>query len=189
MPDCSKMYPSAEADVRKVPSILGLIFFLLLAGVAARAAEPPSADAGSAAANAALPTFKPGLWEYRRTVTTMGSAKPQVSIVKKCADPTADIQAKMADLKKKGCQFTPPRRNKDRYVSSWNCPTPSGAMRFRDELTAKDSTSYQDSSETRSAQGVKQQTISAVRLGACPGGAAGYPAAPPAADAASTAQH
>jgi hypothetical protein len=189
MPDCSKIYRSAEADARKVPSIRGIIFLLLLASVAARAAEPPSAAAGAAAASAALPTFTPGLWEYRRTVTSAGSVKPQESIVKKCADPTADIQAKMADLKKKGCQFTPARRNKDRYVSSWNCPTPSGAMRFRDELTAKDSTSYQDSSETRSAQGVKQQTITAMRLGACPGGAVGAPAAPPQADAASTAHH
>ena len=178
MPDCSKIYPSAEADVRKVPSILGLIFFLLLAGVAARAAEPPSADAGSAAANAALPTFKPGLWEYRRTLVSGKSAKPQVSTVRKCADPGADIREKIADLKKKNCQFTSLRRNQDHYISSWVCQTPRGAMRFRDVLTARDESSYQDVSEAHSAQHISQQKLEATRLGECPGLGAGAPMTP-----------
>jgi len=49
------------------------------------------------------PVFQPGLWEYRRTLVSEKSAKPQVSTVRKCADPGADIREKMAALRKENC--------------------------------------------------------------------------------------
>jgi hypothetical protein len=98
--------------------------------------------------------------------------------VRKCADPSADIREKIADLKKKNCQFTPLRLNQDHYLSSWVCQTPKGAMRFRDVLTASDESSYQDVSETHSAQHISQQKLEARRLGECPGLGAGAPMTP-----------
>ena len=151
---------------------------LILISTALRAAEPPAAPAPAAGPETSaveLPRFQPGLWEYRRTLVNGKSAKPQVSTVRKCADPGADIREKIADLKKKNCQFTPLRRNQDHYLSSWLCPTPSGQMRFRDVLISSDLTSYQDMSETHSAQHVTQQKIEARRLGECPGLGAGTP--------------
>ena len=153
-------------------------WLLILISTALRAADPPAAPAPAAGPETSaveLPRFQPGLWEYRRTLVSGKSAKPQVSTVRKCADPGADIREKIADLKKKNCQFTPLRRNQDHYLSSWLCPTPSGPMRFRDVLIASDLTSYQDMSETHSAQHVTQQKIEARRLGECPGLGAGTP--------------
>ena len=115
-----------------------------------------------------LPIFQPGLWEYRRTLVSGRSSRPQVSTIKKCSDPTADMREKMEQLKKKKCQFAPLRRSNDHYTSSWVCQTPTGAMRFRDVLTMKDQGSYQDVSETHSSQHVSQQKIEALRVGACP---------------------
>jgi len=43
------------------------------------------------------------MWEYRRTLVSEKSAKPQVSTVRKCADPGADIREKMAALRKENC--------------------------------------------------------------------------------------
>jgi hypothetical protein len=70
-------------------------------------------------------------------------------------------------LKKKNCRFTAVRRENDHYVSGWVCPTPSGPMQFRDVLSAKDGTAYQDVSEARLGQHVTQQRIVATRLGNC----------------------
>ena len=153
--------------------------FLLLASATVPAADPePAATAAADTASVELPGFRPGLWEYRRTLVSNKSPKPQISTVRKCADPGADIREKMADLKKKNCQFAPLRRNQDHYVSSWICPTPNGPMRFRDVLIVKDPTSYQDVSETHSSQHVTEQKIEATRLGECPGLGTGAPMTP-----------
>jgi hypothetical protein len=154
-----------------------VVCLLLFSSAAVRAADVPAAAPAAAPDTTAveLPKFQPGLWEYRRTVMRGDTAGPQVTTIRKCADPGADMRQKMADLRKKNCQFAPLRRNQDRYISSWNCPTPGGPMRFRDVLIAKDATSYQNVSQTHSAQRVTEQKIEARRLGECPGLGAGAP--------------
>ncbi|TLZ39862.1 MAG: hypothetical protein E6K32_12255 [Gammaproteobacteria bacterium] len=106
------------------------------------------------------------------------TGKPQVATTRKCADPTVEMREKMETLKKKGCQFAPLKRNSDRYISSWVCQTPTGAMRFRDVLLAKDADSYEDLSETHTRQRVMQQRIEAARRGECPGMGSGAPLTP-----------
>jgi len=125
-----------------------------------------------------LPAFRSGLWEYRRTFMSPDTGKPQVATTRKCADPTVEMREKMETLKKKGCQFAPLKRNNDRYISSWVCQTPTGAMRFRDVLLAKDADSYEDLSETHTRQRVMQQRIEAARRGECPGMGSGAPLTP-----------
>ena len=125
-----------------------------------------------------LPAFRSGLWEYRRTFMSPDTGKPQVATTRKCADPTVEMREKMETLKKKGCQFAPLKRNSDRYISSWVCQTPNGAMRFRDVLLAKDADSYEDLSETHTRQRVMQQRIEAARRGECPGMGSGAPLTP-----------
>ena len=141
---------------------------------AAAPAETPAPAPRSAGVE--LPAFRPGLWEYRRTL--MRSGGPQVSTTRKCTNPGAEMREKIADLKKKNCQFAPLRRNNEHYISSWICQTPTGAMRFRDVLTATDDSSYQDVSETHTAQHIGQQKVEARRLGECPGLGAGAPLRP-----------
>jgi len=160
-------------------------FVLLAPGAALCSAGPePPPGAPETAAPAAtapaprsagveLPAFRPGLWEYRRTL--MRSGGPQVSTTRKCTNPGAEMREKMTELKKKNCQFAPLRRSNEHYISSWICQTSAGATRFRDVLTATDDSSYQDVSETHSAQHVSQQKIEARRLGECPGLGAGAP--------------
>jgi len=163
-------------------------FVLLAPGAALCSAGPePPPGAPETAAPAAtapaprsagveLPAFRSGLWEYRRTL--MRSGGPQVSTTRKCTNPGAEMREKMTELKKKNCQFAPLRRNNEHYISSWICQTPAGAMRFRDVLTATDDSSYQDVSETHTAQQIGQQKLDARRLGECPGLGAGAPLMP-----------
>jgi len=131
---------------------------------------PPAAKAPSVTVGAPVPTFQPGLWEFKRTLTST-SGKPQVSSLRKCANPTADIEQKIDALKKKNCRFTPLRQSEGRYTSSWTCPTPTGLMTFRDMLTTRDATAYLDVNEVRMGSRVTQQKIEAQRLGECTQGA------------------
>jgi hypothetical protein len=146
---------------------------LMLFGHGARAANTEQAATAPAAVE--LPSFEPGLWEFRRTLTTTQSVKPQVSSIKKCANPEIEIREKLQALKKKGCEFAPLKRHDNRYTSSWTCPTTAGAVKFRDVLTVKDATHYEDLSEMRSAQQVTQQKIEATRVGECPAGGVAVP--------------
>src|SRR5438105_1480183 len=137
---------------------------------------PAPASPAPRSAGVELPAFRSGLWEYRRTL--MRGGKPQVSTTRKCTNPGAEMREKIAELKKKNCQFAPLRRNNEHYISCWICQTPTGAMRFRDVLTATDDSSYQDVSETHTAQHIGQQKVEARRLGECPGLGAGAPLRP-----------
>jgi hypothetical protein len=143
-------------------------------------ATPPTAapTAATASAPVELPTFRFGLWEFKRTQSRADTPKPQVTTIRRCADPGADMRAKTEALKKKGCQFAPLRRSADRYISSWVCQMPTGAMRFRDVLLVKDPNSYEDVSETHTSQHVMHQKIEGRRLGECPGMGSGAPLKP-----------
>ncbi len=185
--------PVRSPPLKTLTAIAAL--FLLAQGAALRAAdqEPASATpqkpnpadtAPAAAAPAAqnapveLPTFRSGLWEYRRTFMSPETGKPQVATTRKCAAPTVEMREKMEALKKKGCQFAPLKRNNDHYISSWVCQTPTGTMRFRDVLLAKGADGYEDVSETHTRQRVMQQRIEAARRGECPGMGSGAPLTP-----------
>ena len=139
--------------------------------------EPPAAPAKPRATvpAAPLPQLQPGLWEYKRTVTSV-SGKPQTSSIRKCTNPSADMEQKIEALKKHKCRFTPVQQTQDRYAWSWVCPTPQGAVNFHDVLIAKSATAYEDVSESRIGPHTSQQRIQAQRVGECPTGA---PAAPP----------
>ena len=151
-----------RANVNALAAFIGCLLFG--AGVHAGELEPGATPA------IALPSFLPGLWEYRRTQVRGESAAAQVSTLRKCVDPAADMREKMATLGKKNCKFAPLQRSHDRYVLSWTCQTPAGQLAFRDVLTAKSATDYQLASESHTPQGLTQQKIEATRLGECPAG-------------------
>ena len=66
-----------------------------------------------------LPEFRPGLWEFRRSVDG-GGGKPAALTTQKCTDPTADMQKKTESLITAGCKPTPVTKNGNRYSFSLN---------------------------------------------------------------------
>ena len=149
----------------------------LLAPVGQRAhasTEPPRnthhKPATTAAAAVELPFFEPGLWEYRRTVVKDDSPSPQISMLRKCADPSTEIRKKIAELGKRSCQFAPLAHRHHRYISSWTCPTPLGPARFRAVLIVRGAVRYTDLSEMRTTEHVARQRVDAARIGECPAG-------------------
>jgi len=121
-----------------------------------------------ASATVELPAFQPGLWEYRRTVVKDDSPGPQISMLRRCADPSTEIRQQMTQLEHRSCKFAPLARRRGRYFSSWVCLTPEGPTRFRAVLIVKNASRYTHLSEMRSAQHLARQRIEAARIGECP---------------------
>jgi hypothetical protein len=144
--------------------------------------EPPRSTHHKPATTATpaveLPFFAPGLWEYRRTVVKDDSPSPQISMLRKCADPSTEIRKKMADLGKRSCRFAPLAHRHHRYVSNWTCPTPLGPTRFRAVLIVRGPTGYTDLSEMRTTEHVARQRIDAARIGECPASGLGGQSGP-----------
>lgn len=133
--------------------------------------EPPRTHAGpptTARAAAELPFFAPGLWEYRRTVVKDGIPSPQISLLRKCADPSVEIREKLAQLGKRSCRLAPLSHRLHRYFSSGICPTPLGPTRFHAVLIVRGTVGYTDLSEMRTSEHVTRERIEAARIGECP---------------------
>src|SRR2546423_15712459 len=87
---------------------------LLFSGAPSTRAADPEPVQDTAAVE--LPSFRPGLWEYRRTLMRSGGA--QGSTTRKCTHPGGEMRGKITELKKKKCQFAPLQRNGEDYTSS-----------------------------------------------------------------------
>jgi len=161
-------------------SVLGL--FALLCMGSGHGADPtgPAAGAqsGVPAANPSpgLPAFRPGLWEYRRTQISSAGGKPQIATIRKCSDPSAEFKQKLAQLKQRGCVFSPLKQTGQRYEATWRCSAPDGAvLAIRDVITVNSEESYLNESEAFVSHEATHSTIVATRQGECPTAAAVAP--------------
>jgi hypothetical protein len=145
------------------------------AATAPRAATPAPAAGPAAASKPApsagaqpddVPQFEPGMWEYRRTVTS--GLKHDAQVVKRCSSPTTDIRQKLAGLSGQGCSMSPPVHHENHYEFRWVCPAAHGVAVFRDRVTFISTASYQDDDEVLHAPQATRTTIVATRLGDCP---------------------
>ena len=66
------------------------------------------------------PVFRPGQWQFDRTMNGTGPAPQKISTAE-CVDPTADQKEQQAMLAKAGCQFTPLTQSGKTYRYSATC--------------------------------------------------------------------
>jgi len=138
---------------------------------ASRTPPSPSAAAPSpvtSARDAELPSLKPGMWEYQRTVTTRARGAPAVAKLSKCGDPTLEMRNKLAALEKKGCRFSPTIHHGNTYQATWICSAHGGVVAMSQKLTVTSESSYEDISEARFEEQQTRTKIVATRIGECP---------------------
>jgi hypothetical protein len=120
------------------------------------------------------------MWEYQRTTMVAGArGKPATASVRKCTDPSREIQEKLAQMKQKGCQFAPMSREGNHYRSTFMCPVQGGSLHMSEVITIKSNSSYEDANESRFGKQVTRTTVVATRVGECEPGAAAAPAPKP----------
>jgi len=160
--------------------VLGLV--ALLCTGSGHGADPTMPAAGAQSAMAAdgpslgLPALRPGLWEYRRTQISSGGGKPQTATIRKCSDPSAEFRQKLAQLRQRGCVFSPMKHRGQRYEATWRCTAADGAiLAMRDVITVNSEDNYINESEVFVSHEATHSTIVATRQGECPAAAAGPP--------------
>src|SRR5262245_10682946 len=76
---------------------------------------------------AELPDFRPGLWQFDRTVEDPAvPGGPQKLQAQKCVDPKADMQKQNQMLKQLGCILTPLTQTGQVYHFKASCKFPNG---------------------------------------------------------------
>jgi hypothetical protein len=114
-----------------------------------------------------LPSFRPGLWEFRRSVDG-GDGKPAELTTQKCTDPTADMQKKMESLITAGCKPTPVTKNGSRYSFSLKCELQGIDVETKSLITFESESAYLVDAESKQDGNTTREQLSARRIGNCP---------------------
>jgi hypothetical protein len=122
---------------------------------------------GSSPAFAAdWPVFKPGQWQFDRTIESKG-AKPQKISKTECIDPTADQKAQRDMLKQAGCEVSPPTRNGTTYSYSTTCQVKGKTTASQSVLDATTAEAYTLTVQTATDKARFREVLNAKRIGDC----------------------
>jgi Protein of unknown function (DUF3617) len=131
------------------------------------ASSPATAPAAESAADLGLPSFQPGNWQYQRSVISATGAAPRQATISKCANPSQEMRNKLAELKQKGCRFSPTTHTGNSYSTSWTCPARGTLLVMTQVITVTSDSSYEDSTEARLQEQITRTKIVATRVGEC----------------------
>ena len=132
------------------------------------ASSPAAASAlTESAADLGLPSFQPGNWQYQRSVISATGAAPRQATISKCANPSQEMRNKLAELKQKGCRFSPTTHTGNSYSTSWTCPARGTLLAMTQVITVTSDSSYEDSTEARLQEQITRTKIVATRIGEC----------------------
>jgi hypothetical protein len=114
-----------------------------------------------------LPSFKPGLWEFTRTMVQPAQSADTTKPVRQCTDPIVDMKRKWAALISKGCRFTAIKRVADRYSYSSSCPANGQLVNVKSVVQVLGEDSYQVTTEMHRGAELTETLIIARREGDC----------------------
>lgn len=113
------------------------------------------------------PTFKPGLWQYDRTIEGMGPSPQKISR-KECADPTGDQKAQRARLATVGCQFSPIARTGTTYRYTATCKMAGETTISNSVPEFQGAEAYRLTVDSTTAGQKTHEVLVARRMGDCP---------------------
>jgi uncharacterized protein DUF3617 len=118
-----------------------------------------------------LPNFRPGLWEFERTVNDPAApGGPQTMKAQKCVDPKVEMQSQNRMLKQIGCTVTPLTQMGQVYHFKATCRFPNGSLGTSvTDLTYESDSAYSAKieSEGMSRGGKTHEELRAKRIGDC----------------------
>jgi hypothetical protein len=149
--------------VRRVwgPVVLGVCVALVSGG-------PARLCATLWAQEAEWPTFRPGRWEFTRTIEKLGGPfKPTTLTRTGCHDPTSEMKKQNDFLTRSGCRVSPIVRRGDVYTFSASCTVEGRSSTTNSSLTAQGQDGYTVEIESRIGEEATREKLSARRLGDC----------------------
>jgi hypothetical protein len=113
-----------------------------------------------------LPVFKPGLWEFRRSVDA-GDGKPATLTNQKCTSPTDDMNKKTESMAASGCQASPVSRSGNLYSFSLKCTIQGVPIESRSVITFESDAAYKVDVESKQGGKTTREQLTARRVGDC----------------------
>ena len=113
-----------------------------------------------------LPDFRPGLWEFKRSVDA-GDGKPATLTNQKCTSPTDDMNRKTESMATSGCQATPVSRSGNIYSFSFKCTIQGVPVESKSVITVTNESAYKVDVETRQGSRTSREQLDARRVGDC----------------------
>jgi Protein of unknown function (DUF3617) len=119
------------------------------------------------AAGDELPDFRPGLWEFRRSVDG-GDGKPASLTNQKCTNPTEDMKKKTESMAQAGCQPSPVTKSGNLYTFSLSCKIQGVEVSSRTLIKVENDSAYVVDAESKQDGNFTREHLVATRLGDCP---------------------
>jgi hypothetical protein len=113
-----------------------------------------------------LPDFRPGLWEFRRSVDA-GDGKPAMLTNRKCTSPTDDMNRKTESMAASGCQASPVSRSGNLYSFSFKCTIEGVPIESKSVITFVNESAYKVDVESRQGSRTSREQLDARRVGDC----------------------
>jgi hypothetical protein len=115
-----------------------------------------------------LPSFRPGLWEFKRSVEgTNGAGKPLNTEIKKCVDPTADMRKMNEALTKQGCKASSVVKSGNAYSFTTDCQIQGVPMQSRSVVTVESDSAYKVDVTSKGGARSTTEALVAKRIGEC----------------------
>ncbi len=113
-----------------------------------------------------LPDFRPGLWEFRRSVDS-GDGKPAMLTSQKCTSPTDDMNRKTESMATSGCHASPVSRSGNIYSFSFKCTLQGVPVESKSVITVENESAYKVDVETKQGSRTSREQLDARRVGDC----------------------
>lgn len=113
------------------------------------------------------PAFKPGQWQFERTIEGMGPTPQKVSRTE-CVDPTAEQAVQRGKLTKAGCTFSPTTQSGTTYRYSATCKIGGMNSTSNSVLEAKSTDAYTLTVDSITGDMKTHEVMTARRKGDCP---------------------
>ena len=122
--------------------------------------------AASVALAADAPAFKPGKWQYDRTMTGPGGSPQRISRTE-CADPTAKQKSQCKMLAAAGCRFTPTEQSGNSHRFTATCTIGGATSTSTSVLEARSPEAYTVTVDSTGPTGRTHEVLVARRVGDC----------------------
>ena len=127
------------------------------------------AGAATAAAAEEWPAMRHGMWEFTRSIESVGKGgKPQTVQTKKCTNPTDEMKRQNETLSKAGCKFSPLARAGNVYTYSAACRMQGISGTSKSVLTVDGDSAYTIRVESDFGGEATRELLQARRTGDCP---------------------
>jgi uncharacterized protein DUF3617 len=113
-----------------------------------------------------LPDFRPGLWEFKRSVDS-GDGKPATLTNQKCTSPTDDMNRKTQSMATSGCQASPVTRSGNIYSFSFKCTLQGVPVESKSVITFENESAYKVDVQSKQGTRTSREQLDARRVGDC----------------------